>query len=112
MNNDVPSRWNLRFVPPQDLSNSAAYAIPHHRAAQSLLDANAEPADAASRTGVSSRGRVSGAGHIRRLLRAEENCELRARAALARAIYGFVFDAPQQPHGTGKILPRTVRISR
>ena len=43
-------------------------------------------------------------------LRAEENCKLRARAALTRAIYGFVFDAFQQTHGTRKILPRTVRI--
>ena len=51
---------------------------------------------------------VPGGGAVRRRhrLRAEENGKLRARAALPRAVYGFVIGAFQQARGAGKILPR------
>ena len=113
MNHDVPSRRNLRPVAPQNFANAAANAVPHHRAAQSFLDADPEAAGAARRE-RSSGGTFARSfppeGLIRKLgTRAEENGKLRARAALTGAIYGFVFDALQQAHGTRKILPWLVR---
>ena len=49
MNHDVPSRRNLRPVAPQNFADAAANAVPHHRAAQSFLDADPEAAGAAGR---------------------------------------------------------------
>jgi hypothetical protein len=105
MNYDIPSRRNLRPIAPQDFTDAAANAIPHHRSAQRFLDADAEAAEA-FRPGSYVPGDLARSC----CLRAEEHCELRARAALTGAIYGFVFDAFQQTHGARKTLPRTFRI--
>ena len=102
MNHDVPSRRNLRAIAPQDFTDAAAYAIPHDRATQCFLDADAESAGARWPGNLASVNFVVGADRLRHVPRAKENCKLRARAALARAIHGFIFDAFQQPHGTRK----------
>ena len=121
MNHDVPSRWNLRPIAPQDFPDAAANPIPLHCATQGFLDADAEPADGSrpadvihSRPGfdVACRRLSPGRLALNRLLRAEENCKLRARAALASAIYSFEISASQQAHSTRKTLPRAIRISR
>ena len=112
MNYNVPSRWNLRPIAPQNFTNPAAYAIPHNSATQGFLDADAESTGAARPGNRASGNCVVGSARLKRVLRAKENCKLRARAALSRAVYGFVFDAFQQAHGTRKTLPWTVRISR
>src|ERR1700688_3211259 len=92
MNHDVPSRRNLRFIAPQDFPDAAANAIPHDRATQGLLDADAKAADRACRGCLDPKGLVIGAARRGCLLRAEENCKLGARTALTRAVYSFVFD--------------------
>jgi len=107
MNHDVPSRRNLRSVAPQDFTNTAADAIAHHRATQCFLDADTETADEVRPGSLVRRGLARN-----RELRAEEHCELRARAALARAVHSFIFGAFQQTHGTRETLPRTFRIFR
>jgi len=61
---------------------------------------------------VARRGRSRESLALKRLLRAEENCKLRARAALARAIDSFVVGASQQARGAWKTLPQAIRISR
>src|SRR4029077_13111324 len=87
MNHDVPSRRNLRFITPQNFTNSAAYAIAHHSATQSLLHADAESADAVWPCNLVFVGSVVGSARLKCLLRAEENCKLRARPALSGAVY-------------------------
>jgi hypothetical protein len=42
-------------------------------------------------------------------LQAKEKGELRARAAVSRAINGFEVGSAQQPGGARKILPRAIR---
>jgi hypothetical protein len=103
MNHDVPSRWNLRLVAPQDLPDAAANAVAHYRAAHGFLNADAE---AAARARPELLARVAGR---ERLLRAKEKGELRARTAVSRAINGFEVGSAQQPGGARKILPRAVR---
>ena len=44
MNDDVPSRGNLRTVPPKDFADAPADPIAHHRVSQRLLYADAETA--------------------------------------------------------------------
>jgi len=112
MNHDVPSRRNLRPIAPQNFADAAANAIAHHCATQSFLDADAESTYAARPLSFMPGGLIAGTARRQCLLRPEENCELRARAALARAVYGFVIGGSQQAHGTRKILPRTVQISK
>src|ERR1700722_2303712 len=114
MNHDVPSRRNLHPVAPQNFADAAFNAVPHHRAAQSLLNADPEAADAAARKRFCGRKTFARSfppdGLIRnRSLRAEENGKLRTRASLAGAVNGFVFHALQQTYGAGKTLPRFVR---
>src|SRR6266436_9992791 len=107
MNHDVPSRWNLRPIAPQDFPDAAANPIPLHCATQGFLDADAEPADGArpadvihSRPGfdVAHRRLTPGRLALNRLLRAEETCNLRARAPLARAISSLEIRASQPAH--------------
>jgi hypothetical protein len=112
MNHDVPSRRNLRPIAPQNFADASPYAIPHYSATEGFLDADSESARAAWPGSFASGLSVVCSTRLKCILRAEENCKLRARAALTRAIYRFIFDAFQQTRGTRKILPRTVRISR
>ena len=133
MNHDVPSRWNLRLIAPQDLPDAAANAVAHYRAAHGLLDADAEAAarawPGAAGSGVgAARAKLSRQGARcylspqaacrellpratcrERLLRAKEKGELRARTAVSRAINGFEVGSPQQPRGAREILPRAIR---
>jgi hypothetical protein len=124
MNHNVPSRWNLRLIAPQDLPDAAANAVAHYRAAYGFLDADAEAAarawPGAARPGVGAARfelspretcpeLLSRATCRERLLRAKEKGELRARAAVSRAINGFEVGSAQQPGGARKILPRAIR---
>jgi hypothetical protein len=103
MNYDVPSRRNLRSVAAQDFPDPAANAVAHNRAAQGLLDADAE---------ATSRSQPNGLVPDSPCIGAEKYRKLRARAALPRAVNGFEIGAAQQARGAGKILPRSVRGSR
>ncbi len=81
VNHDVPSYWYLRHVDPQDFADAPANPVAHDSAALSLFYTGAETA-------------------VFRSITADENNELRARAALASAIHRFVFDAAQKTRGT------------
>jgi hypothetical protein len=93
MNYDVPSCWNLRPIAPQDFTDAAPYAIPHYSAAQGFLDADSESTGAAWSRRLAFGSSIVRPACFHRILRAKKSCKLRARATLARAIYGFVFDA-------------------
>ena len=78
MNHDVPSRRNLRPVAPQNFADAAANAVPHHRAAQGFLDADAEAADAVRpRRSCGRSAARSLAGHQSRRKRCCERKKLR-----------------------------------
>jgi len=87
MNYDVPSRSDLLSVQPNDFAQPSANAIAPHGAAQSLLDAPAEPAELQA-------------------IGAKKNGEFAARSPPAVAVHRVVLDAAQQSAGTGKIEPR------
>jgi len=112
VNHDVPSRRNLRPIAPQNFADAPPYAISHYSATECFLDADSESTVAVWPGSFASERCIVRPAGFWRALRAEENSKLRARAALARAIYRFIFDAFQQARGTWKILPRTVGISR
>ncbi len=95
MNHDVPSRRNLRPIAPQDFTDAPPYAIPHHSTAESFLNADSESAGAAFPGSVACGRCLVRPACLQRVLQAEENCKLRTRSALARAVYGFIFDAFQ-----------------
>jgi len=74
-----------------DLSHPPPDAIAHHRAAQRLLDAEAEAA-------------------LRQLVRAKENSEVGTRAALSGAVHSVKFSPPHQTRRAGKLqAPRITR---
>jgi hypothetical protein len=91
MNYDVPSRGDLRTLPPKDFSDAPADSIADHRASQRFLDADAETA---SRPAIS----------------AIKNHELRRGFPAAAAIDGLEFGAAYQTRGARKTLRRTLRI--
>lgn len=75
-----------------DLPHPPSDAIAHHRAAQRLLDAEAEAA-------------------FRQLVGAKENSEVGTGPAFARAIDGIELAAPKNARRTGKIqAPRLTRV--
>jgi len=89
MNYDVPSRGDLRTIPPQDFADAAADSIANHRASQRLLDTDAKPAP-------------------RPAIGAIKNHELRRGFPAAAAIYCLEFSVAHQTHGTRKALRRTL----
>ena len=91
MNYDVPSRGDLRTIPPKNFSNPSADPIAGHRASQRLLHADAE---AASRSAIG----------------AVKNNELRRAFPPAAPIDCFEFGAAYKSRGAGKTLRRTLGI--
>ena len=87
MNDDVPSRGYLLPVAADDFPQAPPHAVAHHRAAQSLLDAEPEAADRLP-TG------------------ANENSEVRTRAALAGAVDEIELAFPHQLGFARKLLAR------
>ena len=74
-----------------DLSNSPPHAVAHHRAAQRLLDAEAEAAH-------------------RQFVGAKENCKMGTGSALSGAVHGVKFTASHQPNFARKFqAPGTIR---
>jgi hypothetical protein len=90
MYDDVPSRRYLQAMTAHDLSNPPPHAIAHHRAAQSLFDAEAETA-------------------LRLLVGAKKNSEVGTGAALSGAVYGVKFSPPHQPRRAGELQARITR---
>jgi len=75
-----------------DLPHPSSDAIAHHRAAQRLLDAEAEAA-------------------LRQLVGAKKNSEVGTRPALPRAVHGVELAPPHDPRRAGKIqAPRLTRV--
>jgi len=75
---DVPSCGYLQPVAAHDLAQAPPDSIAHYRAAQGLLDAEAETA-------------------LRQFVGAEENSEVGTRTALSSAVDRIKFSAPYQP---------------
>jgi hypothetical protein len=79
-----------------DLAQTPSDTIAHYRAAQGLLDAEAESA-------------------LRQFVGAEENCEVGTRTALSGAVDSIKFSAPHQftqlggPRLTRRRIPRIIR---
>jgi len=78
VNDDVPSCRDLRPVAAHDLAQAPPDSIAHHRAAESLLDADAEAA-------------------LRQFIGAKEYCKVGTRAALSGAVDRIKFTASHQP---------------
>jgi len=89
MNYDVPSRGDLRTIPPKDFADAPADSIANHRASQRLLDADAKTAPRPAISPI-------------------ENHELRRGFPAAAAIDRLEFGAAHQTHGTRKTLRRTL----
>src|SRR6266852_2218411 len=83
MYDDVPSCGYLLAVATHDFPHAPPDAIAHHRAAEGLLDAEAEAA----------------AGQ---LIRAKKNGEVGTRAAFPGAVHHVKLSAPHQPRFTRK----------
>jgi hypothetical protein len=89
MNDDVPSRRDLRIIPPKDFADAAADSIAYHRASQRFLDAGAEAAP-------------------RPAIGAIKNDKLPRGSPGAAAIDCLEFGAAYQTRGARKTLRRTL----
>jgi hypothetical protein len=90
MNYDVPSRGDLRTIPPEDFADAAANSIADYRASQRFLDADAETASWPAIATI-------------------KNHELRRGFPAAAAIYGLELGTAHQTRGARKTLRRTLR---
>jgi len=77
-------------VAAHDLAQAPPDTIAHYRAAQGLLDAEAESA-------------------LRQFVGAEENCEVGTRTALSGAVDSIKLSAPHQPRFARKQIPVRTR---
>jgi hypothetical protein len=84
MNDNVPSRWYLQTMTTNGLPQAAANPVSHYRAAESLLDAEAEAA-------------------LGQLIGAKKNNEVRTGTPAAGAIDGVEIPAAHQARVARKI---------
>jgi hypothetical protein len=82
MNHDVPSRRDLRPIPPKNFSDPPADPIAHHRASQRLLHADTETA-------------------LRCAIGAVKNNELRRALSPAAPVNRFELGAAYKSRGAG-----------